>query len=132
MVVVGSGREYRPSRGIPGLPVHEEDIAAGNEAAAVPNGQRTAQMIVVGRFAPLWRHRSSGAEASPMVLRGAGGGQFAGRGPVVKLPPMIRHPPAGLTPSCTTASPGEHRRLVLGERLGSLASNVWHLERKRM
>ena len=26
----------------------------------------------------------------------------------------------------------EHRRIVLGECLGPLASNVWHLERKRM
>ena len=39
--------EIAAVEGVLGLPVHEEDIAAGNDAAAMPNGQRTAQMIAV-------------------------------------------------------------------------------------
>jgi hypothetical protein len=50
----GSGRkraEIPAVEGVLGLPVHEEDIAAGDDAAGVPNGQRTAQMIAVERVA---------------------------------------------------------------------------------
>ena len=47
----GDRAEIPAVEGIPGLPVHEEDIAAGNDATAVPNGQRAAQMIPVERVA---------------------------------------------------------------------------------
>ncbi len=50
-VVVGQRPEIPAVEGVRGLPVHEEDIAVGDDAAAVPDGQRAAQMIAVERLA---------------------------------------------------------------------------------
>ena len=37
--------EIAPVKGIGGLPIHEKDLALGNPAAALPNGQRPASVV---------------------------------------------------------------------------------------
>ena len=49
--------EISAVKGVPGLPVHQEDFAGGDQAAALPDGQRTPEMIAAERGANRDSHR---------------------------------------------------------------------------
>ena len=51
IVVVGNGPKYRPSSECHGLTVHQENLTGRDHPAALPNGQRAAQVIAVERRA---------------------------------------------------------------------------------
>jgi hypothetical protein len=45
----GQWPEIPTVKGVGGLPVHEEDVALGEDAAALPKGQRAAMAVALAR-----------------------------------------------------------------------------------